>query len=137
MRTKMLITVTQEQGRVPVSVLHLHGDLDSSNYTDVIKKAQDLFGNGTRDLVIDLEKVPFMSSAGLMALHTIALLFRGDTPVEGGKAFRPIDPERDKEIQNHVKLLNPQQPVERVLETVGLKQFFQIFTDLPAAVSSF
>jgi anti-anti-sigma regulatory factor len=133
----MLITVTQQQGQVPVTILHLHGDLDSSNYTDVIKKAQELFADGTRHLVIDLEKVPFMSSAGLMALHTIALLFRGDTPVEDGKAFRAIDPARDQEIQKHVKLLNPQQPVDHVLETVGLKQFFQIFTDLPAAVSSF
>jgi len=133
----MLITVSQEKGQVPVTVLHLHGDLDSSNYTDVIKKAQELFGNGTRDLLIDLEKVPFMSSAGLMALHTIALSFRGDTPAEGGKAFRSIDPERDKEIQKHVKLLNPQQSVDHVLDTVGLKQFFQTFTDLPAALSSF
>jgi anti-anti-sigma regulatory factor len=133
----MLITVSQQQAQVPVTVLHLHGDLDSSNYTDVIKKAQELFTNGTRHLVIDLEKVPFMSSAGLMALHTIALLFRGDTPVEGGKAFRSIDPERDQEIQKHVKLLSPQSSVDRVLETVGLKQFFQIFTDLPAAANSF
>jgi anti-anti-sigma regulatory factor len=136
----MLITVSQEQGQVPVSVLHLHGDLDSSNYTEVIKKAQELFDDGTRYLVIDLEKVPFMSSAGLMALHTIALLFRGDSSAEGNptdKAYRSIDPERDREIQKHVKLLNPQQAVDHVLETVGLKQFFQTFTDLSTAIQSF
>jgi anti-anti-sigma regulatory factor len=133
----MLITVSQEQGQVPVTVIHLHGDLDSSNYTEVIRKAQDLYTNGTRSLLIDLEKVPFMSSAGLMALHTIALQFRGDTPVEGGKAYRPIDPERDREIQKHVKLLGPQPAVDHVLEMAGLKQFFQTYTDLPAALASF
>jgi ABC-type transporter Mla MlaB component len=136
----MLITVSQEQGQTPVSVLHLHGDLDSSNYTDVIKKAQELFKDGARQLVIDLEKVPFMSSAGLMALHTIALLFRGDTPpadAPAGKSYRSIDPERDRDIPKHVKLLYPQEPVDHVLETVGLKQFFQTFTDLTAAVNSF
>ena len=132
----MQISVSQHQGQVPVSVLHLNGDLDSSNYTEVIKKTQDLFEAGARYLVIDLEKVPFMSSAGLMAMHTIALLFRGEAPA-GGKAFRSIDPERDKEIQKHVKLLNPQQAVDHVLETVGLKQFFQSYTDLTGAVNSF
>lgn len=133
----MLITVTQQQGNVPVSVLHLHGDLDSSNYTDVIKKAQEIFAAGTRDMLIDLEKVPFMSSAGLMALHTIALLFRGDTPVAGAKPFRAIDPERDQEIQKHVKLLSPQPAVDHVLEMAGLKHFFQTFFDLPNAIGSF
>jgi hypothetical protein len=136
----MRITVSQEQGQVPVSVLHLHGDLDSSNYTEVIKKAQELFDGGARHLVIDLEKVPFMSSAGLMALHTIALLFRGDSAGTGGdsgKAYRSIDPQRDREIPKHVKLLNPQQPVDHVLETVGLKPFLQTYTDLPGAVNSF
>jgi anti-anti-sigma factor len=132
----MLITVSQEQGQVPVSVLHLHGDLDSSNYTEVIRKAQELFDGGARQLVIDLEKVPFMSSAGLMALHTIALLFRGDGAASG-KAYRSIDPARDREIPKHVKLLNPQQSVDHVLETVGLKPFLQTFTDLASAVNSF
>ena len=135
----MLISVSQKQGQVPVSVLHLHGDLDSSNYTEVIQKAQELFDHDARYLVIDLEKVPFMSSAGLMALHTIALLFGGnalpDSP--GGKVYRSINPERDQEIPKHVKLLNPQPAVDHVLETVGLKQFFQTFTELAAAVNSF
>lgn len=132
----MLITVSQEQRQVPVTVLHLHGDLDSSNYAQVIKKAQDLYANGTRYLVIDLEKVPFMSSAGLMALHTIALQFREDASASG-KSYRSIDPERDREIPKHVKLLNPQPAVDQVLETVGLKQFFQTYTDLESALGSF
>ena len=134
----MLITVSQEQGQVPVTVLHLHGDLDSSNYTEVIKKAQESFEAGARDLLMDLEKVPFMSSAGLMALHTIALMFRGGTaPAADEKAYRSIDPARDQEIQKHVKLLNPQASVDHVLETAGLKQFFHTFNTLPEAVASF
>lgn len=135
----MLMTVSQEQRQVPVTVLHLHGDLDSSNYALVIKKAQELYTNGARHLVIDLEKVPFMSSAGLMALHTIALQFRGDTSAGdgGGQPYRSIDPARDGEIPKHVKLLNPQPAVDKVLEIAGLKQFFQTFTDLNSALASF
>jgi anti-anti-sigma factor len=133
----MQITVSQQQGQVPVSVLHLKGDLDSSNYTEVIARAREIFDGGARHLVIDLANVPFMSSAGLMAMHTIALLFRGEAAQGDGKAYRSINPERDLEIPRHVKLLSPQPAVEHVLETVGLKPFFQIFTDLPSAVASF
>jgi anti-anti-sigma factor len=133
----MRINVSQQQGQVPVSVLHLYGDLDSSNYTTVIAQAQALFDGGARHLVIDLENVPFMSSAGLMALHTIALMFRGDGAPPDGKSYRSIDPERDREIPKHVKLLNPQPAVDHVLDTVGLKPFLQTFSDLASAVAAF
>jgi anti-anti-sigma regulatory factor len=36
-----------------------------------------------------------------------------------------------------VKLLNPQPAVDQVLDTVGLKQFFEVFSDLNAGVNSF
>ena len=39
----MDITVQQMQGRVPVTILQTHGDLDASNY-------QDLIAKGTRGL---------------------------------------------------------------------------------------
>jgi len=136
----MQISITRQQGRVPVTILHLAGDLDASNYTDVIKQAQELYDSGARDLVIDLEKVPYMSSAGLMALHTVSLIFAGQNlqPKESGRpAFRSLDPNRDRAAREHVKLLNPQPAVDQVLDTVGLKQFFEVFTDLESAVKSF
>jgi anti-anti-sigma regulatory factor len=40
-------------------------------------------------------------------------------------------------MQSHLKLLNPQPRVDRVLDTVGFKQFLGIYTDLEAAVASF
>ena len=35
----MQISSSKQEGHVPVTVLHLEGNLDASNYTDVIKKA--------------------------------------------------------------------------------------------------
>ena len=136
----MLITFSKEEGRVPVTVLHLEGDLDASTYTDVIKKAQESYDGGARDLLIDLKQVPYISSAGLMSMHTVALIFAGKNlqPNSSGRpSFRSIDLQHDEAARQHVKLLNPQPPVEQVLDTVGLKSFFEIFTDLESAVKSF
>ena len=136
----MLMDVSKHEGRVPVTVLHLAGDLDASNYTNVIKKAQELYDGGVRDLILDLGKVPYISSAGLMSLHTISRIFAGhsmQTGSSGRPTFRSIDPQSDREARNHLKLLNPQDAVSQVLDTVGLKEFFQIFNDVESAVNSF
>jgi hypothetical protein len=55
----------------------------------------------------------------------------------GRPSFRSINPQRDSVGLQHVKLLSPQSAVEQVLDVVGLKQFFDIHTDLETAVQSF
>jgi anti-anti-sigma regulatory factor len=40
-------------------------------------------------------------------------------------------------LQQHLKILNPQPQINRTLEMTGLKQFFEIYTDLETAVASF
>ena len=136
----MQINVSTQQGRVPVTVMQLNGDLDASNYTEAIQKAQELYAGGARNLIVDLGNVPYMSSAGLMAMHTLALIFGGGEP---GKmeAGRPSFPRSTRNAilaaREHVKLLNLQPKVDQVLEMVGLKQFFQIFKDLQSALDSF
>jgi anti-anti-sigma regulatory factor len=117
----------------------LEGKLDSSNYTDFIRRAQELFAEGSPNLVIDMRKLDFMSSAGLMALHTVARLFSGtrDGQEETANSYRSIDPQADRTIQQHVKLVGPNARVLSVLEVAGLSQFFQIFDDLDPAIKSF
>lgn len=123
-----------------VTVMHLMGDVDSSNYTEVIVKAQTIYNDGGRNLLLDLEKVPYVSSAGLMAFHTIARIFAGHS-IKGGEngrpTFRSINPKEDASARDRFKLLNPQPAVEQVLDVIGLKQFFEIHTDLDAGVRSF
>jgi anti-anti-sigma regulatory factor len=136
----MNITFSTKEGRVPVTVLHLVGELDASTYTDVIKKAQESYDSGARDLIIDLSGAPYVSSAGLMSLHTVALIFAGQSlnPGSSGRpTFRSLDPNRDQLAREHVKLLSPQPAVSQVLDTVGLTSFFEIFDDLEGAVKSF
>jgi len=136
----MQISFSKQEGRIPVTVMHLTGNLDASNYTDIIAKAQEIYNEGTRDLLIDLSKVPYISSAGLMSLHAVVLIFAGKSVLSketNRPSFRSIDPQRDKAGLQHVKLLSPQIAVEQVLDVVGLKQFLDIHTDLETAIQSF
>ncbi|HEX2697777.1 MAG TPA: STAS domain-containing protein [Anaerolineales bacterium] len=136
----MEITVSKQQGQVPVAVVQPHGDVDASNYTELVNKVEELRKEGTNDFVIDLSDVPFMSSAGLVALHSIAILMRGEKPVDsqsGWGALKAMDRDRDRGVQKHVKLLNPQQYVAETFDKAGFTQFFEIFSDLQKAVASF
>lgn len=136
----MNITVDQVQGRVVVTILSLHGDLDATNYRDVIAKAKEVYDTGARDILLDMRDVPFMGSSGLVALHSIALMLRGEEPVDpesGWDAFHAIDHDRGSGLQQHIRLLGPQPQVDRALEITGLKDFFEIQTDLEMAIASF
>ena len=125
---------------MPVTVMKLTGNFDASNYAEVIARAQDMYDEGSRSLLIDLSGVPYVSSAGLMSLHSVALIFAGysmKSKETGRPAFRSINAQNEKVVRQHVKLLSPQSAVEEVLDVVGLKQFFEIHTDLETAVRSF
>ena len=63
--------VEQERGRVAVTVLRTAGNIDSTTYEAFQKKALELIEAGARYLLVDLSDSPYMSSAGLRALHAI------------------------------------------------------------------
>jgi len=135
----MEITVSQAEGNTPITVLELHGELDGSNYRDLIYKAQEVYDSGTRAMLVDMRDTPFISSAGVVALHTIAKILSGmkaDHEESGWESFRDIDRDRDNKQQG-LKLLGPQPRVYNVLEMVGFTNFFEIFTDFDEAIASF
>ena len=132
--------ITQEKGTIPVTVLHVQGKLDGSNFESLVDEAQKLFGDGIRHLVLDLEGLTYLSSAGISALHRVALLFQGrqkDQLEEGWHAFHAIERDRDGGLQHQVKLLNPTPAVVKVLKMVGFDAYFEIHDQVKQAVSSF
>jgi anti-anti-sigma regulatory factor len=136
----MQMSFTQVRGRVPVAVLKLTGDLDGSSYQIAIAGAKSLYNKGARHILLDLSNVPYMSSAGIVALQSIAALLRGETPPDsdmGWSAHHALERDLDKGSQQRLKLLNPQPHVDEVLETVGLKSYLEIYTDLDTAIASF
>jgi anti-anti-sigma regulatory factor len=136
----MNISVSQASGSVPVTVIKLDGQLDGQNYQDLIAKSQELYEAGTRDFLLDLSDLTYISSAGLVALHSIALLARGEElpDLEGGwSAYRSMGRSGEAGVQKHVKLLNPRSEVMGVLEMVGFNNVFEVYTVREEAVNSF
>ena len=135
----MNITAEQSTARVPVTILRLQGDLDGSNYLDLIAAAKTAQQNGAKHLLLDLGGVPYMSSAGLVALHSAVLLLRGEQPPDptaGWSTLKSVALDKPDTVQQFVKLLNPQPRVTRTLEMSGLNVFFEIYTDEAAALAS-
>lgn len=134
----MEISISVEQAQEPIAVMHLKGDLDASNFLEVITKAQEIYQKPARNLIIDLSEVPYISSAGLVAIHKIALLYSGvsQKTESGGTEARP-DFTHSSSARKHVKLLSPRPAVDQILDTAGLKLFFKVFDDLESALKSF
>jgi anti-anti-sigma regulatory factor len=136
----MNISVSQTQGKVPITVVKLEGQLDGQNYQELITKAQELYGTGARDFLLDLSDLTYISSAGLVALHSVALLTRGEELPDlagGWSAYRSMGRSSEAGLQKHVKLLNPRSEVMGVLDMVGFSNVFEIFSNLDEAVNSF
>lgn len=136
----MEIVVKEAESKVPVTIMQLKGELDASCYLDVIARAQEVYDGGARQLLLDLSELTFMGSSGLVALHSIAFIMRGEEypdPEYGWSAFRSI-PER-KEIvpEKNCKILNPQPSVNKTLERAGFTSIFEIHSDLEKAIASF
>jgi anti-anti-sigma factor len=135
MEKNMDINVTFHQGSELIAIMKLKGDINASNFVQVNDKAQELYMNPARDLIIDLSDVPSISSTGLAAIHKIALLYSG-VPQQVQENINP-DFTHSSNARKHVKLLNPQPEVESTLEKAGLKLFFKVFKDLDSALASF
>ena len=128
-------TIERVEGTVPVTILALDGELDASNFQSVIDMARQLYDEGTRSLIIDLERLRFMASSGLVTLHSIVRIMQGQQPVdpEGGWAALHSNVE---EKQTAVRLAGPQPSVERVLARTGLDRLFVVHADRDAAIAA-
>ena len=134
----MDIQVHTENGRVPVTVLHVHGNLDSSSYQEFESKAEELINSGTRYILVDLSHSGFISSAGFRALNHIF------------KKLREVHPEAnlsDEAMKKgisagtykspHLKLLKMSPETRTAFEMSGFDMYIDTFTDLKTAVASF
>ena len=136
----MKTTITKIDKPIPISIIRLEGRLDGSNYESLIEIARQTYATGTRDLLLDLSQMNFISSAGLAAIHQVALIFRAEDfrgQDEGWAAYHSIDRDRESGPQLHVKLLSPTKSVREVLAMTGFSELFSIFTNLQQALASF
>ena len=136
----MNISISQVQGKIPVTVVKIDGQLDGQTYQDLIHKARESYQAGWRDFLVDMTDLTYISSAGLVALHSLALMLKGEELPDtesGWSAYRSMSKTSGSGRQTHIKLLNPRSEVKSVLDMVGFTAVFDIFTDLDEAVKSF
>jgi anti-anti-sigma regulatory factor len=138
----MNLSVEQIVANKPVTVLKIQGELDGSSYLNLIQEAQSLYGAGTRHLLLDLSEMTFMSSAGLVGLHSVVMVMRGQEPpnMEGGwSVIHEISHEVSSSTDRDVtcKLLQPQPRVQKTLSMTGFDNVLEIHSDRETAVASF
>jgi anti-anti-sigma factor len=100
-----------------VTLMQVSGRVNSTNASDLGTALNEQIDQGKVHLVLDLEAVDFMSSAGLRELVT---------------ALKKV-----KRSDGDMRLANPTPRVREVLEMAGLDTIFLIFDSQNEAVSSF
>ena len=132
------VTVETEQGAQPVGIMRLEGELDQSNFMEVIDRARELREAGTRHVLLDLSGLSYMGSSGIFALRSIAIVVAGDEPPDPEHGWGAIHEMEGRSADtSRVKILNPQPSVDRVLDRTGMKRYFETFTDRAAAIAAF
>ncbi len=134
----MDIQVFNENGRVPITVMHVDGNIDAQTYEEFQEKADELIDQGARYLLIDLSHSPFVSSAGLRALHQLFNKLRAkdtDNPLSEQEVRRGISAGTYK--SPHLKLLNLSKETKTAFELSGFDMFIETFDNKEAAIASF
>jgi anti-anti-sigma regulatory factor len=136
----MELILEEVTGPVKATVLCLSGNLDGSNFDQLIAKGREVIAGGAENIILDLSACGFMSSAGLVALHSLALLARGEEPPDpqhGWAAFHALSQDAGSGVQKNFKLVAPQPSVLRLLEKTGMTGFLEVFDEADAALASF
>jgi anti-anti-sigma regulatory factor len=134
----MPMTIAPDQrGDPPVCILTLVGELDASNFEQLIATAQAAYDDGAKGLVLDLAGLTFMASSGLVALYATERIFRGEPPPDlesGWQVFHDMGGESGH--VTNVRLCGTQDNVQRVLDRTGMSRLFATDASIDAAVAA-
>lgn len=100
-----------------VTLFELNGRIDSTNANELGDALNSALDSGRNHIVLDLEGVEYMSSAGLREMVTAM--------------------KKAKRSTGDVRLASPSDRVLEVLELAGLDSIFQIYPNQVEAVGSF
>ncbi len=116
-----------------VHILHLAGKLDGETQSKLMDAAEAERAAGARFLLIDLQALEFITSAGLGALHNIYKLFTPQSEVDAWDKEKHGEPYKSP----YMKVAGASPSVYYVLNIAGFLQNIPIYPDLDAALSSF
>jgi anti-anti-sigma factor len=134
----MEIKVSTENGRVPVTIMHIDGNLDSSSSTQFQKKATELIHAGTHHILVDFTNSPYVSSAGFRVLNQI---FKDLNSLHPSANLSDADMKKgvsDGTYKSpHLKLVNLSEQTRTVFTATGFDMFVEEYDDIKKAVASF
>ena len=132
----MEITVRVENARVPVTVMQVSGKIDSSTYEAFQASAEELILGGARHILVDLTDVPYISSAGLRALHNIFNRLRS--------IHKDVDDEELRKRMSagaykspYLKINASSADIRNVFTLGGFDIYIEIHNDIAEAAASF
>ena len=131
--------ITIDRPAPDVAVVGLIGELDGSNFEQVIESGRAARDGGARRIVIDLSGLTYMGSSGLVAIHSIALLLRGQepsSPEDGWQALHDLGTAASTDPGSGLILAGPPPSIERVLDRSGMLGLFPVHADRAAAVAA-
>ena len=113
----MAMLSIETDSRQDVSVMKVQGRVDSESAPELDDALTKLLQENRNKIVLDLDGVDYMSSAGLRAMV---------------KAYQTAT-----KSGGDVRLACVSNPVEVILRTVGMMQMFQMYPTKQAAMASF
>ena len=134
----MEIITSTENSRVPVTVMQIIGNIDSTTHDVFTLKANELIHDGAHHILVDLSQSPFISSAGLRAIHGLVKKLRAlnpDTDLSEAEYKKKIGTGAYK--SPHIKLLNLSQDTYTAFTLSGFDMFIETYTDKANALASF
>jgi anti-anti-sigma factor len=134
----MEFKVSTNNGRVPITIVHLTGNLDSYTSNEFQAKVEELIKRGARHILVDLTNVPFVSSAGFRVLNSVFNQLRSlhpDSNLSKEDIHKGIS--EGTYTSPHLKLLNLSTEAKHAFETAGFDMYIEAFTDLKTAVAAF
>lgn len=132
--------ITTDQPSPELAVIGLTGELDGSNFEQVIDAGRTARDGGARRIVLDLSGLTYMGSSGLVAIHSIALLLRGQEPTspeDGWQAIHDIGSEASADGSPAPLILaGPPPSIHRVLDRSGMLGLFPVHGDRVSALAA-
>ena len=126
--------IVPPEGRVivPVTIIHLEGALDGSSYEELVATARAQVENGACRMVIDLERVPMLSKAGLTGLYMVGRMLEG-APVENLEGWAIMQQmQKDFEHGRSFSSLHLAAPGEKIAQTLSASNFNRLVRILEA-----
>lgn len=129
--SELVVTSSQIEGNVSVTVLNLSGHLHGNTGHLLLGRARQAYEDGSRYLLLDLLDLEVLTGTGLRAIHSIFKLF---TPKSDAEVMRKhMEPYKSP----FVKLVCANPEIYYVLEIAGFLQNLSIYNNLEDALNSF